>query len=140
MNRPVRLQSARHWIPAYNGKNIIRGYRKHYGVDPLCATKELEILGVRLDRNHVQQIKKTIAGEAIANRRRGLEKKRRAEEALRQDSDETFAFIAGYTSGGAPYGITWEEMENLGSADERCSLPLPPSSPRNLEDEDDLPF
>lgn len=27
------------------------------------------------------------------------------------ESDENFAFIAGYTSGGAPYGITWEEME-----------------------------
>ena len=27
--------------------------------------------------------------------------------------DETFAFIAGYTSGGAPYGVTWEEMEEI---------------------------
>lgn len=26
------------------------------------------------------------------------------------DSDETFYFIAGYTSGGAPYGITWDEI------------------------------
>ena len=24
--------------------------------------------------------------------------------------DGTFADIAGYTSGGAPYGVTWEEM------------------------------
>ena len=31
------------------------------------------------------------------------------------ESDETFAFIAGYTSGGAPYGITWEEWaEEIG--------------------------
>jgi hypothetical protein len=29
------------------------------------------------------------------------------------DSDETFAFIAGYTEGGAPYGITWEEAARL---------------------------
>lgn len=29
----------------------------------------------------------------------------------RFDSDEVFAFIAGYTSGGAPHGITWEEMQ-----------------------------
>lgn len=27
-----------------------------------------------------------------------------------EDQDETFYYIAGYTSGGAPYGITWEEM------------------------------
>lgn len=26
------------------------------------------------------------------------------------DQDDTFFFIAGYTSGGAPYGVTWEEM------------------------------
>ena len=26
------------------------------------------------------------------------------------DSDDRFYFIAGYTSGGAPYGVTWEEM------------------------------
>lgn len=25
------------------------------------------------------------------------------------DSDENYYFIVGYTSGGAPYGITWEE-------------------------------
>ena len=29
------------------------------------------------------------------------------------ESDETFAFIAGYTSGGVPYGITWEEMNEI---------------------------
>nr|WP_309098370.1 hypothetical protein [Fredinandcohnia onubensis] len=28
-----------------------------------------------------------------------------------EDYDETFAFIAGYTPGGAPYGMTREEME-----------------------------
>lgn len=26
------------------------------------------------------------------------------------DQDETYFYIAGYTFGGAPYGITWEEM------------------------------
>lgn len=26
------------------------------------------------------------------------------------DQDDTFYYIAGYTSGGAPYGVTWEEM------------------------------
>ena len=26
------------------------------------------------------------------------------------DSNDEFFFIAGYTSGGAPYGVTWEQM------------------------------
>ena len=29
---------------------------------------------------------------------------------VRSDQDDHFFFIAGYTSGGAPYGVTWEEM------------------------------
>lgn len=29
---------------------------------------------------------------------------------LYTDSDDRFAFIAGYTSGGMPYGTTWEEL------------------------------
>ena len=35
------------------------------------------------------------------------------------DSDDTFAFIAGYTSGGVPYGITWEEMEAIECRDKK---------------------
>lgn len=31
------------------------------------------------------------------------------------ESDDTFAFIAGYTAGGFPYGITWEEMAEIES-------------------------
>ena len=27
------------------------------------------------------------------------------------DMDDTFAFIAGYTPGGVPYGVTWEQVE-----------------------------
>ena len=29
------------------------------------------------------------------------------------DSDEHFAFIVGYTSGGAPYGVTHEEINEI---------------------------
>lgn len=29
------------------------------------------------------------------------------------ESDDVFAFIAGYTAGGFPYGITWGEMAEI---------------------------
>jgi len=29
------------------------------------------------------------------------------------EQDDYFYFIAGYTDGGAPYGITWEEQEEI---------------------------
>ena len=36
-------------------------------------------------------------------------KKKQVFEPLVEQNDDFF-FIAGYTSGGAPYGVTWEEM------------------------------
>ena len=33
-----------------------------------------------------------------------------ADKKYKPDQDDEFFFIAGYTSGGAPYGVTWEEM------------------------------
>ena len=32
-------------------------------------------------------------------------------EEMYSDMNGTFAFIAGYTSGGAPYGVTWEQVD-----------------------------
>ncbi len=40
-------------------------------------------------------------------------KKVKLEEQIEPFRDENFAFIAGYTSGGAPYGLTHEEMAEL---------------------------
>ena len=34
------------------------------------------------------------------------------------EQDEYFYFIAGYTPGGAPYGITWEEAVEQGLLDD----------------------
>ena len=41
-----RLKAAKAWIPQYEGKNLVKGYRKHFGVDILCAIKELQMLGI----------------------------------------------------------------------------------------------
>jgi hypothetical protein len=39
MTRAGRLQSARetNWVANYQGANLVRGYRKWFGVDLLCA-------------------------------------------------------------------------------------------------------
>ncbi len=50
------------------------------------------------------------------------------------ESDENFAYIVGYTSGGAPYGVTWEEWEELGESD-RSENDTSPEI-----DDSDLPF
>ena len=41
---------------------------------------------------------------------RKRKKKKREPAAMESWQDDQFFFIAGYTSGGAPYGVTWEEM------------------------------
>lgn len=48
--------------------------------------------------------------------------------------DENFFFIAGFTEGGAPYGITWEEAYADGLVEEEVA-----SEMQGLEDES-LPF
>ncbi|MCW3111023.1 MAG: hypothetical protein JWQ09_5529 [Segetibacter sp.] len=111
----IRLVVGLDWIRNYKGKNIIKGYSKHFGVDKLCAIKELEILGVKISEERKKQI--TDAYKRMIEERQ--KKKQEKEEKEKQEtisiyseySNEEFAFIAGYTSGGAPYGIKWEEQE-----------------------------
>ncbi|HJL16227.1 MAG TPA: hypothetical protein RMH99_11255 [Sandaracinaceae bacterium LLY-WYZ-13_1] len=45
----------------------------------------------------------------------------------RPEQDEHFAFIAGYTAAGYPFGVTWEEWRGLEAG-------------RDEPDDDDIPF
>lgn len=45
-----------------------------------------------------------------ARRKRRKKKKLEATRTVEMEQDDMFFFIAGYTSGGAPYGVTWEQM------------------------------
>jgi len=38
------------------------------------------------------------------------------------ESDEFFAYIAGYTAGGWPYGITWEEVRAMEQAEAEAGI------------------
>lgn len=57
-------------------------------------------------------------------------KKRAPELLIEPESDEHFAYIAGYTSGGAPYGITWEEQEEF---EHRAAAKIPPPHRNRIE-------
>lgn len=112
MKRSARLKSARAtcWVEKYTGKNIIRGYRNWYGVDELCAVVELRALGVAISAERETQARE----KAIAAEARKMAKQEQAGKGYHPDSDDTFAYIAGYTSAGLPYGTTWEELEENG--------------------------
>ena len=130
MNRAGRLQSARHWLATQTGRTpvqIAKSYRKRYGVDWPCAILELSQLRISFDSARITQLNRSLAGSRRARRQTAG-----ATQALaigeQADSNKEFAYIAGYTPNGVPFGVTWEEW--------RQSAP----EPRRTDSEDEYPF
>jgi hypothetical protein len=113
MKRPQRLESAKSWLKTYEGNKVVKDYRKRYGVDFECAFTELEMLGVPIAPDYQERVLQSVAAQAAAVRRKKAERRAEQERQLGMESDDHFAFIVGYTSGGAPYGLTWAEWEAL---------------------------
>jgi len=109
--RRLRLKEAKHWMPLHQGKNIVGDYTQHFRVDVLCAINDLEILGYQFTSEYKDKLKKRSEKKEKLRQERNQAKKEKNENML-FESDDVFSFIAGYTSGGAPYGVTWEEMDS----------------------------
>lgn len=89
---------------------MARNYRKKFHVDIHTAVSDLQAIGVEFTQEYLDAVKRS-EEERIRQKHIKKEKKRMEENALLyEDSDDRFAFIAGYTGGGVPYGITWEEL------------------------------
>ncbi|WP_078811084.1 hypothetical protein [Selenihalanaerobacter shriftii] len=139
LNRKGRLQAAKKWIPTYEGKNLVRGYKKWFGVDFICAIKELEMLGHEINEKYKKQILK----QEEAKRKAAKERKRSKKEELIDDpswQNAKFYFIAGYTSNGVPYGITWEEYEEKYSETNQDDTSDDSQDNLNNDFFDDVPF
>ena len=117
-----RKAKAEKWVSEYDGTpyggDIIKAYRKKFAVDRMKAVAELQLLGVSLTKEQIDREKAAVKAYQELQRARKAKKKRNREQKIMQkdipvfheDQDDTFYYIAGYTSGGAPYGVTWEEM------------------------------
>lgn len=103
--RPQRLVAAKKWIKTYKGKKLYQGYAKYFGVDKLCAVTELKMIGHPVPEGLESAIRKN----AIA--RSKPKKTMPKSEEFTEEEYWGFAFIAGYTSGGIPYGTTLEELD-----------------------------
>jgi hypothetical protein len=114
----------------FSGKNIVRSYAKWFGVDLLCAVKELSLCGVTVDPTSVAQLKTTFASCKSPRPQQPAAEPQSVGYGV--DWDENFPYIAGQTEAGFPYGITWEELEAEATEQERST---PPSG-----DEDDDKF
>lgn len=107
-----RLNAATSWLTTYEGNNIVSGYAKWFGVDKVCAINELKLIGVLIPEMLEIQILKSHQVLIEQRRHKKEEKKKAGLNSLLIESDENFAFIAGYTSNGVPYGLMNEEFDS----------------------------
>ena len=87
----------------------VRGYEERILRD-IESGITLEILTAKKHKKTPEEkavIIKQKKQQRQAKRKKEAREKSTADEILQ---DDRFFFIAGYTSGGAPYGVTWEEM------------------------------
>jgi hypothetical protein len=64
-----------------------------------------------------------IGADVEIGRLQNMSKKKKRQEAVCDiDQDGNFAFIAGYTPGGFPYGITWEEQAEIDRRERKGQL------------------
>ena len=116
--RKQRLKEARKWWKEQgftDDSHFLSAYRRQFNVDKVCAMRELVLMGV-LSPEKQKEYKEQLAARDRKNaekRARRDAKKSAGEIAYEPWQEENFFFIAGYTSGGAPYGITWEEEAEI---------------------------
>ena len=107
--KEARLRKGKQWLLTYTGspKKMNKHYRERFHVDAVTAAKDLQELGVNYTQEQLDQIKRA-EEQRLRQRRMEREAKERERLAeLYEDCDDRFAFIAGYTDGGAPFGVCW---------------------------------
>lgn len=130
MNQFQRLISASRWLKTYNGKSLVKGYSKRYGVDKLCAIRELRKLGVEISEEFENNLRRSLQ-QLWDYRRLRKQELEQQYKAATFESDWYHAIIIGCTDGGAAYGIAWEEMEEINRRENRFVHPIdapPPCS------------
>lgn len=109
--KELRLRKARQWLVTYNGtpKKMVKHYKEKFKVDTICALKDLQEIGVEFTQEYLDAVKRSEEERIRQKHLKAEKKKQEMYEQLYSDCDDTFAFIVGYTGGGAAYGLTWEE-------------------------------
>jgi hypothetical protein len=125
MSRNGRIQSAQTWIRQYPGKNIVKGYAKHFGVSKLCAALELRMVGIAVDESTFTQLR--AAEQAIAIQRQLARQTRQAREEKDEEVWEEFEETPLICNGSDAH-VCWE-----------CEIRRPSGSSEHI-DADDLPF
>ena len=103
LNKKQRISIANNWLKSYNGKNIVKGYFNWFGVDLLCAIRELRIVGQIISEQYEIQVRKSVEDKI-------LQRKNAKERKEHNEIENEFEFIVGYTSNEMPFGIRKDEL------------------------------
>jgi len=135
MSRSARLQSSKEWIKNYTGKNIIKGYANWYATDWICAMVELRMNGVEISEEEIKirkSVESRLLNRKLRKERREQKRQTHSNALIDPFSNDQFAYIAGYTSNGVPFGITHEEMDEFPFNGIPCGI--------NQDEINELPF
>ncbi len=137
MNKEGRLQSAKKWIPTYQGKNIVQGYANWFGISKLGAVSELKLLGIQIDEEYILKLKKS-EEELIKQRRRKKELKELKHKQEMLDLGIPIDYYENYIENNEYDDVNYEsdvsdEIEN------ECNMSYEIEKNECIKDED-LPF
>lgn len=111
LNKKQRISIANDWLKSYNGKNIVKGYSNWFGVDLLCAIRELRIVGQIISEEYEIQVRKSLEDKFLQRKNSKEQKEHNEiENEYANDLESEFEFIVGYTSNGMPFGIRKDEL------------------------------
>ncbi len=113
--RERRIAKAPRWLDLRQGgkpANLLKRYRKEFGVDWECAIAELQELGLEFDEVYLAALRENLARDFPDEKKHSPISRWEFFGDSAPDSDDHFSFIAGYTSGGAAYGVPWDEPED----------------------------
>lgn len=110
--KEMHLRKARQWVTTYKGAptKMVKHYRERFHVDVSTAARDLQEIGVEFTQEYLDKIQKAKQERIAKKQLKKAEKELKRLLDLYPDSDGTFCYIAGYTDGGVPYGITWDEL------------------------------
>ncbi len=62
LDRAGRLRQAASWLASFRGTDRVRGYRRHFATDLLCAVIELRMLGVAVPQARIDEAQRSARG------------------------------------------------------------------------------
>jgi hypothetical protein len=139
-----RIQAAREWARSLgagpHSRGVLNKYARANKVTALCALKDLERLGIKIDPAVAARIHDDHSrGGRVASPKSGVP------DGYGEWWDDDYSFIAGHTSGGAAFGVPWENDNGNDHADSGGrARSLDPSKETDsspaVQGDDDIPF